>query len=436
MMISGVGMQILLILLLILLNAFFAASEIALISINENRVSKMASEGSKRAQKIQKMISEPSKFLATIQVGITLSGFLASAAAAQSFSEGLSALIKSIKLPISDNIINGISLFVVVLVLSYITLVVGELVPKRLAMDNAQKVSMWVVIPLEFIGTITSPFVRFLTASTNFFVKLLGGSTEGTEERITEEEIRLMVDVGEEKGIIREAEKEMIDNIFEFDDTQVSAIMTHRTDIVGLPITASLHEVIEIAGGEQFSRIPIYEDDIDNIVGILYAKDLLKLVDENNQKDFNIKDYIRKPLLVPKSKKTDELFKELQKNKSHIAIVIDEYGGTAGLVTIEDLLEEIVGNIFDEYDIEENEIEKVDENTFMVNGIIGIETFNDYFEVNLPRDGYETLSGFIVSQIDRIPEEDEKPVVEFQNLVMKVEEVEEKRIVKVKVCKI
>jgi len=435
-MVSGIGMQVLLILLLILLNAFFAASEIAIISLNENKIKKMASEGSKRAQKIMKLIKEPSKFLATIQVGITLSGFLASAAAAQSFANSLSSTIKSIKLPIADNIINAISLFIVVIVLSYITLVIGELVPKRLAMDNAQNVSIWVIIPLEAIGTITAPFVTFLTVSTNFFVKLLGGSPEGTEDKITEEEIRLMVDVGEEKGIIRETEREMIDNIFEFDDTLISKIMTHRTDIIGLPIDASLQEVIDIAGSEQFSRIPVYQDDIDNIIGVLYTKDLLKLVNEKDHKEFRLNDFIKKPFLVPKSKKTDELFKELQMSKNHMAIVIDEYGGTAGLVTIEDLLEEIVGNIFDEYDIEEKEIEKIDENTFVVNGKIELEIFNEYFNVNLPRDGYDTLSGFIVSQIGKIPGEDEKPIVEIQNLVIKVEEIEEKRITKVKVCKI
>ena len=435
MIISGIGIQLFLIFLLILLNAFFAASEIAVISINENRISKMASEGSKRAQKLMKLIREPSKFLATIQVGITLSGFLASAAASQSFSEGLSALIKSIKLPISDNIINVISLIIVVVILSYVTLVVGELVPKRLAMDNAQKVSMWVVIPLELIGNITAPFVKFLTVSTNFFVRLLGGNIEGKDNKITEEEIRLMVDVGEEKGIIRETEKEMIENIFEFDDTLISKIMTHRTDIVGLPIDASLHEVLEIASTERFSRIPVYEDDIDNVVGILYTKDLLKLVEEKNQKNFDLKDFIRKPFLVPKSKKTDELFKEIQMNKNHMAIVIDEYGGTAGLVTIEDLLEEIVGNIFDEYDEEEKEIEKIDENTFIVNGKISIETFNDFFNAHLLSDGYETLSGFIISQLGSIPGKDEKPVVEYENLVIKVETVEEKRITKVKICK-
>lgn len=433
---SGIGIQGLLILFLILLNAFFAASEIAIISVNENKLKKMASEGSKRAQKLIKLISEPSKFLATIQVGITFAGFLASAAAAESFAGGLSGLIKSIKLPVPDNIINAVSLLIVVIVLSYITLVIGELVPKRLAMDNAQKVSMWVVIPLEFIGYITAPFVKFLTISTNFFVKLFGGTAEATENKITEEEIRLMVDVGEEKGIIRDTEKEMIDNIFEFDDTHVSTVMTHRTDIVGLSIDASLHEVLEVISSEHFSRIPVYEDDIDNIVGILNIKDLLTLIDTKGEKSFKLKDFIRKPVLVPKSKKTDELFKELQKSKNHIAVVIDEYGGTAGIITIEDLLEEIVGNIFDEYDEEETEIEKIDENTFMVSGTISIETFNDYFNVHLSRDGYETLSGFIISQLGKIPLEDEKPVVECQELVIKVESVEEKRITKVKVCKV
>lgn len=433
---NSIVMQLLFIFILVGINAFFAASEIAVISLNENKVKKMAEEGNKTAQRLFKLIKEPSKFLATIQVGITLAGFLASASAAQSFSDKLAGALKWTGIPLSDSIIYTISFTIIVVILSYITLVLGELVPKRLAMQKAERISMLSVVPLDIISKITSPFIRLLTLSTNFIVKIFGGTPYGNDNKITEEEIRLMVDVGEEKGIIRETEKEMIDNIFEFDDTQVSRIMTHRTSIVALNIAAGLDEVLDVVVSEQFSRIPVYEEDIDNIVGILYAKDLFQLLRTQSTKKFNLRELVRKPFFVPISKKTDELFKDLQLSKNHMAIVIDEYGGTAGLVTIEDLIEEIVGNIFDEYDEEEKEIEKIDENTFILNGSINLEKVNEFLEVELPVNDYETLSGFIIGQIGRIPGDDERPVVEYENLVFKVEEVIEKRITRVKVCKV
>jgi len=421
---------------LIGINAFFAASEIAIISLNENKLRKMAEEGNRKAEKLLRLIKEPSKFLATIQVGVTLAGFLASATAAQNFSQYLAKLIKNINIPLNDNIINSISLAMVVLILSYITLVLGELVPKRLAMQRSQQIAMFSIQPLELIAKITSPFIRLLTLSTNLIVKVFGGTPSGNDKKITEEEIRLMVDVGEEKGIIRGTEKEMIDNIFEFDDTQVSRVMIHRTNIVAISIEAGLEEVLETIVDEQFSRIPIYEENIDNIVGILYSKDLLKFLKPEVKEKFNMKKLIRKPFFVPVSKKTDELFKQLQISKNHMAIIIDEYGGTAGLVTIEDLIEEIVGNIFDEYDEEEKEIEKIDDNTFVLNGSINLKIVNEFFDVEIPVENYETLSGFIIGQIGRIPEEGESLIVEYDKLVFKVEKVEEKRIAKAKVCKI
>ena len=433
---SSAVFQLLFVLVLIGINAFFAASEIAIISLNENKLRKMAEEGNRKAEKLLRLIKEPSKFLATIQVGVTLAGFLASATAAQNFSQYLAKLIKNINIPLNDNIINSISLAMVVLILSYITLVLGELVPKRLAMQRSQQIAMFSIQPLELIAKITSPFIRLLTLSTNLIVKVFGGTPSGNDKKITEEEIRLMVDVGEEKGIIRGTEKEMIDNIFEFDDTQVSRVMIHRTNIVAISIEAGLEEVLETIVDEQFSRIPIYEENIDNIVGILYSKDLLKFLKPEVKEKFNMKKLIRKPFFVPVSKKTDELFKQLQISKNHMAIIIDEYGGTAGLVTIEDLIEEIVGNIFDEYDEEEKEIEKIDDNTFVLNGSINLKIVNEFFDVEIPVENYETLSGFIIGQIGRIPEEGESLIVEYDKLVFKVEKVEEKRIAKAKVCKI
>lgn len=287
---------------------------------------------------------------------------------------------------------------------------------------------------MNMLSVVTSPFVKLLSVSTNFVVRLFGVDPGADEKRVTEEEIRMLVDVGEEKGTIHESEKEMINNIFEFDNKIVSDIMTHRTDIAGIPIDSSLQDVLDTVKRKKFTRFPVYEDNIDNIIGILNVKDLLFLLEDNNQ-DFDLKHLLRQPYFVPESKKTDELFKELQSTKTHMAVAIDEYGGTAGIVTIEDLIEEIVGNIFDEYDEEEKEFEKLDENTYLINGVASLERVEDFLEVELPVEDYDTLSGFLIGQLGRIPGENENPEIEFNGLVFKVEEMVEKRIAKVKACK-
>lgn len=419
---------------LIVLNAFFAASEIALISLNINKIKLMADEGNKKAQRLVNILSEPSKFLATIQIGITLAGFLASAFAAENFADPLVNLIKATQAPIPENVLKTVSVIIITLILSYFTLVLGELVPKRLAMKKAEQISFFVVSPLNLLSVVTSPFVKLLSVSTNSVVRLFGVDPSAEEKRVTEEEIRLLVDVGEEKGTIHESEKEMINNIFEFDNKIVSEIMTHRTEIAGIPISASLDEVLDIIKRKKFTRFPVYEDNIDNIIGILNVKDLLFLLEDNDQ-DFDLKKLLRQPYFVPESKKTDELFKELQSTKTHMAVAIDEYGGTAGIVTIEDLIEEIVGNIFDEYDEEEKEFEKLDENTYLINGVASLERVEYFLDVELPVEDYDTLSGFLIGQLGRIPGENENPEIEFNGLVFKVEEMVEKRIAKVKACK-
>lgn len=425
---------LLLLMVLIVLNAFFAASEIALISLNVNKIKLMADEGNKKAKRLVNILSEPSKFLATIQIGITLAGFLASAFAAENFADRLVAFIKTTQAPIPDNVLKTVAVIIITLILSYFTLVLGELVPKRLAMKKAEQISFAVVSPLNLLSVVASPFVKLLSVSTNFVVRLFGVDPSAEEKRVTEEEIRMLVDVGEEKGTIHESEKEMINNIFEFDNKIVSDIMTHRTDIAGIPIDSSLQDVLDTVKRKKFTRFPVYEDNIDNIVGILNVKDLLFLLEDNNQ-DFDLKQLLRQPYFVPESKKTDELFKELQSTKTHMAVAIDEYGGTAGIVTIEDLIEEIVGNIFDEYDEEEKEFEKLDENTYLINGVASLERVEDFLKVELPVEDYDTLSGFLIGQLGRIPGEDENPVIEFNGLVFKVEEMVEKRIAKVKACK-
>lgn len=425
--------ELMLLVLLIALNAFFAASEIALISLNENKLRYMAEEGNKKASQLLKILGDPSKFLATIQIGITLAGFLASAFAADTFAEPLVELIKKTQIPVSETVLKNIAVIFITLVLSYFTLIFGELVPKRLAMKKTETISFFVVSPLIALSTVTSPFVKLLSVSTNFVVRLFGIDPAAEEEMVTEEEIRMLVDVGEEKGAIDENEREMINNIFEFDNKEVCDIMTHRTEIVGIPITASIKEIMDIVKEAKFTRYPVYEENIDDIIGILNIKDFIQLTEDRN--DFCLKNIIRQPYYVPSSKKADELFRELQSTKTHMAVVIDEYGGTAGIVTIEDLLEEIVGNIFDEYDEEEKEFEKLDENTFIISGITSLDQVTEVLDVDLPVDDYDTLSGFIIGQLGRIPEEGETPEVEFEEIVFKVEKVEEKRIARVKACK-
>jgi len=428
--------QILFLLLLVFLNAFFSGSEMALVTVNDNKMKVWAEDGNKKAQNIIKLLEEPSRFLATIQIGITLAGFLASAFASESFAGRLVSLLKMTSIPISEDWLKTISMILITLILSYFTLVLGELVPKRLAMKKAEPIALFVAGPLNVLLAVTAPFVKLLTASTNFFIRLCGIDPYEEDGEVTEEEIRLMVDVGEEKGAIDQIEKLMINNVFEFNNKTVSNIMTHRIDIGALPVEAELDEVISFINTEQYSRIPVYQDSIDHIIGVLYSKDLIPLLsDRYDRKNFSLAKTIRQPYFVPASKRTDVLFRELQLNNTHIAVIIDEYGGTAGIVTIEDLIEEIVGNIFDEYDVEEKDFEKIDENTYVITGTASLEDVQDYLNIRLPTEKYETLSGFIIGQLGKIPKQTDKSIVKFNGMVFKVEEVEENRITWVKVCR-
>lgn len=426
--------QVFILLFLVAVNAFFAASEIAIISLNDKKIEKQAEEGDKKAIIIHNLVKEPSRFLATIQVGITLSGLLASAVAAESFADRITGAFQNV--PVPQTMIKFITVIVLTILLSYITLVFGELIPKRVAMQKPEKISRVAASPLRILSKFTTPFVNFLTFSTNFFIRLFGGNPHADEEQITEEEIRMMVDVGEEKGVILSAEKQMIDNVFEFNDTLVSEIMTHRTHIVGIPVSCGLSEIIDIINKEKFTRIPVYNETIDNIVGILHVKDLIQyIIGNSHNEQFKLENILRRPFFVPSSKKTNELFRELQRSKVHMAVVIDEYGGTAGIVSLEDLVEEIVGNIQDEYDDDEVEIEKVDENTFIIDGRTSLDNVKEVLNVELPVEEYDTLGGFLMGYLGRIPTKEEKPIVEMDAVVFKVEEVDEKRISKVKVCK-
>jgi len=427
--------SVLVIVVLIMLNAYFAGSEMALVSINETKIRMMIESGNKKAESVKNMLSEPSKFLSTIQIGITLAGFLSSAFASEAFADRLVEWFLTRGIGIKASVMKPIAVVVITFILSYFTLVFGELVPKRLAMQNAEKLSLRIVGPLRFLSVITSPIVKLLTVSTNFFVKLAGGNPNADDEEVTEEEIRMLIDVGEEKGTIDEIEKQFINNVFEFDDKVAADIMTHRTRVVAVSIDSALDDIVKVIGDKKYTRIPVYDGSIDNIVGILHVKDLLLYLASNGLNSFDIHKLIRAPYFVPESKKLDELFRELQVKKVHMVVVVDEYGGTAGIITVEDLLEEIVGNIFDEHDEEELKYEKIDESTYLFDGSISLEQVSELIKVVLPVDDYDTLSGYIIGQLGQIPSQGEKPVVEIDNLVFKVEEIEDKTISRIKVCK-
>ncbi len=425
--------QLIVLVILIFINAFFAASEIAFISLNDAKIEKQAKEGNKKAKQIEGMLKSPSKFLATIQIGITLAGFLSSAFASDAFAARLSPILYDLMPFFSLTVWNNISIILITIILSFFTLVLGELVPKRLAMKHYEKISFGSIGVIRAISIVTSPFVKLLTFVTNGISKLFGVS-ETDQEQVTEEEIKMMVDQGEESGNIKEEEKELINNVFEFNDITVSEIMRHRKDIFAVDINISKEELIEELEKEEFrySRIPVYDETIDEIRGILYVKDVLKNVDK---RAFKVKNVIKEAYFVSKNRLINEVFKELQKNKTQIAIIVDEYGGTAGLITMEDILEELVGDIYDEYDKEEKEYEKIDDNTYLLLGSLPIYDVNKLLDARIPEGDYDTLSGYLQEELGRIPKDEENPIIETDRVTYKIEEYEDKRIIKVKACK-
>ena len=425
--------QLVVLVILIFINAFFAASEIAFISLNDAKIEKQAKEGNKKAKQIEGMLKSPSKFLATIQIGITLAGFLSSAFASDAFAERLSPILYNLMPFFSLTVWNNISIVLITIILSFFTLVFGELVPKRLAMKHYEKISFGSIGIIRAISIITSPFVKFLTFVTNGISKMFGVS-ETDQEQVTEEEIKMMVDQGEESGNIKEEEKELINNVFEFNDITVSEIMRHRKDIFAVDINISKDELMDELEKSEFrySRIPVYDETIDEIKGILYVKDVLKNIDK---KTFKVKNVVKEAYFVSQNRLINEVFKELQKNKTQIAIIVDEYGGTAGIITMEDILEELVGDIYDEYDKVEKEYEKIDDNTYLLSGSLPIYDVNKLLDSKIPEGDYDTLSGYLQEELGRIPKDEENPIIETDRVTYKIEEYEDKRIMKVKACK-
>ncbi len=425
--------QLIILAILILLNAYFAASEIAFISLNDAKIEKQVREGNKKAKQIEEMLKSPSKFLATIQIGITLAGFLSSAFASDAFAEKLAPSLYTLMPFFSLAVWKSISIIIITIILSFFTLVFGELVPKRLAMKHYEKISFATIGVIRMISIITSPFVKLLTFVTNTISKIFGVG-ESDEGEVTEEEIKMMIDQGEEKGTIKEEEKELINNVFEFNDITVSEIMRHRKDIFAVDINISNEELVQelIDSQYRYSRIPVYDETIDEIKGILYIKDVMKNI---NNKDVKVKDLVKDAYFVSQSRLINEVFKELQKHKMQMAIILDEYGGTAGIITMEDILEELVGDIYDEYDKEEKDFEKIDENTYILSGSMPIYDVNKLLDAKIPEGDYDTISGYLQEELGRIPEDEEKPIIETDTVTYKIEQYEDKRIIAIKACK-
>ena len=421
--------QFILILVLTLLNAFFASAEMAIVSVNRNRIKMLADDGNKKASLLVDLLEEPNKFLSTIQVGITLAGFFSSASAATGISEVIGASLSQLGIPYAQSI----SIIVITIILSYFTLVFGELVPKRIALQKSEQIAMLSVRPIVFVSKFAKPFVKLLSLSTNLLLRVIGMSDTDLEEKVSREEIKSLVDAGEEYGVINQIEKEMINSIFDFDDKLAKEVMTPRTEVymINSKLPLSIEELLE----ENYSRIPVYEGDMDNIIGILYLKDFLHEAYQVGFENVDIKKLLHRPYFVPECKNIDQLFKELQKSKNHLAVLIDEYGGFSGIVTIEDLIEEVMGDINDEYDDDDPVIRKIDNDTYIVNGLISIKELNDKLQLNLDEEteDYDTLGGFLINQIDYIPSETEECMVEYENLLFKVECVKDKRIETVKI---
>ena len=419
---DSIPIQLIVQVVLILLNAFFAASEMAVVSLNPALLSKRIEDGDKKAKRLYDMNKEPTGFLSTIQVGITLAGFLGSAFAADSFSGylvdwvyydlGFTAL--------SLSLLDTLAVIVITIILSFFTLIFGELVPKQIAMHHPYEVANITSGPITFLEKVMRPIVWLLSKTTNGVLRLFRIDPDKEDDDVSEEEIRSMAALGSQKGIIDEDENEWIQNVFKFDDITIKEIMTHRTDMIAIKETDDYPKIKEVIRRYGLSRLPVYNKAEDDVVGVVYARDIF-LADTEH---FDLKKIMRKPYFVPETLKADYLFDEMRKKKNHFAIVVDEYGGIDGIVTIEDLVEAIVGDIYDEYDIsEEKEYIKIDDNTYKVNGSMALEDVYELTKIKAFKEEseeYDTLGGYVLARLDEVPEDDTTVEVEEDGVKLKV----------------
>ena len=421
-------LQIVIIIILTGINAFFSSAEMAIVSLNKNKLKILIEEGNKKAILLDNLLKEPSKFLSTIQVGITLASFFASASAATGLSQYLSNTLKPLNIPYS----NQISMILITFILSYITLVFGELIPKRIALRNSENIGLSSVGVIVFISRIFSPFVKFLTFSTNLVLTVLRMKEDNIEEKVSKEELRSLVEVGKEHGVINETEQEMIENIIEFDEKIAREIMIPRTKVFLIDKNISIHELFENKEIGKYSRIPVYENEADNIIGILLTKDLMIEAYKKGFDNIKVSDLVQEAYFVPETKNVNNLFNEMQLEKKHIAILIDEYGGFSGIVTLEDLIEEVMGNIDDEFDDEDLSIHQISKNKYLVSGEISLNDLNDNFHFELESKYYDTLSGILIENLGYIPEDNEniEPIT-INGVIFKPQRVRNKKIEKI-----
>jgi len=423
-------LEIGLIFLLILANGFFAASEIAIIATRKTRIDTLLEKGARSGAALAKLKNDPDRFLATVQIGVTLVGTLASAIGGVAATSFISPLIRSLPLPILQEWAEFLAVILVVIPIAYLSLVLGELVPKSLALRFSEQIAFLVARPIDSFSRLTSFFVKILTVSSNAVLWLSGGKDAGTASFISEEEVKSLIREGAAKGIFDETEKELIHSVFEFVDTPVKAVMIPRTQIHAIEVRSPSKEVVKSFVESGFSRIPVYEENLDNIIGILYHKDIFRALQEKGE--FQVRNHLHPPFFVPSTLPISQLLKELQRRRIGIAMVVNEFGEVEGLVTIEDLLEEIVGEIRDEYDREERgPVERLPDGSLVIQGAALLKDLkSDY---GLPFDespDYLTLAGFVLAKLKRIPRGGEK--VEHNGYRLTIVDMEGRRIVKIK----
>ena len=428
--------DLLVVITLILVGGFFAASEMALITVKRHRLGQLADDGNGAARVARRLTDDPSRFLATIQIAITFLGFLAGAVGANAFSRHLAVVIDDIPWTLIQDAASQIAFVVVTLLIALASIIVGELVPKTLALNFPERLALFVARPISFLQGLLSPIVWVVSRGSLVLVRLMGGTEKPQGGYLSTEELKLLVETGSEQGGIEEEEKEMIHGVIELGDKRVHEVMVPRIGIRAVNVDDTLDEVLDMIVRAGHSRLPVFEDNLDNIVGILYAKDLLPYLKGNGRGNgqIDIRQLVRAPVYVPESKPVDDLLHEMQAAKRHIAIVVDEYGGTAGLVTMEDVVEEIVGEIQDEYDTEESSIEDIstdEEQAFRLDGRVSMDDLRDLFDLpdddEPDEDAYDTVGGLIVHRVGRIP----LPGAEIgfrDGIVIKVEAAEPRRV--------
>ncbi|MCE5198023.1 MAG: hemolysin family protein [Armatimonadota bacterium] len=424
--------ELLLIFILVLFNAFFAAAEIALVSVRRTRIKQLVEEGNPKAVTVQKLLDKPTNFMATVQIGVTLVGFLASALAAVNIAYYPAKWLVAAGLP--QGTANATAVLVVTVAIGFVTLVLGEIAPKNLALHNAEKYALMVAGPISWLAVLTLPAVKVIGFFSDLVVRPFGVHATFSAPVLTEEELKMLVQAGEEEGVIEEEEKEMIHSIFDFTDTVARQVMVPRTDIDAAPVTTTLDEILDVITTTGHSRIPIYEENIDNIIGVVHAKDLIPVL-RQDKKVFDIKTVMREAYYIPETKDVDELLAEFKLGNIQMAIVRDEYGGTAGLVTVEDLLEEIVGEIRDEYDIEEPLIKIVDEDHAIVSARMNVDELNHQMNLDIPEsEEYETIGGFVFDLFGRQPLEGE--CISYENVDFTVRLIEGGRLHSIEVARV